>query len=328
MKTYINNIKGTDYLYAYDSIYIAKGKTIQKNKSLGRVDTLVDVTRKKQDFLKFLIDQEIKLRSSYWEKHITNPKFKKFISIEKIESFRTQLYRAKQDMGPVATSAMETAFLVDFIYNSNKIEGSKIPRKNVEEQIRGGKSQNDEIGNTLKALYYVNNKFSFTVSKIKELHSILLAHEPSKLGLRRERVIVANSEVSDWKNIKEELQNLTKWFNESKKYMYPPELAFTFYYKFERIHPFIDGNGRTGRLIMNQILKSHRYHPTIIWNKRRRAHLTAFENYQKGHAEQYYKFMVDQFAKTHEIYLTKIQKAFDLEKQLDYFLQPSEYNLN
>ncbi|PIZ73502.1 hypothetical protein COY07_02015 [Candidatus Peregrinibacteria bacterium CG_4_10_14_0_2_um_filter_43_11] len=327
MKTYINNINGKDYLYAYDNIFIAKGKTIQKNKSLGRVDSLADISARKRDFSIYLMKEEEKLRTEYWSKH-TNDDFSKYVSIKKIENARTELYRAKEEMGSMATAAMETAFLVDFIYNSNKIEGSKIPRENVEKQVReGGRPKNDEVGNTLRAVYYVNNKFSFSINGINKLHSILLAHEPDKLGLRKEKVVAGDEEVARWEDIKPKLKALMEWFAVANKTWYPPELTFTFYYKLERIHPFVDGNGRVGRLIMNRILKDHRYHPMIIWNKRRQAHMTAFKSFGKGQNEKYFKFMAEQFTKTHEIYLEKIQKAFDLESQMKYFLEPSEYNL-
>lgn len=327
MKTYINNIKGKDYLYAYDNIFIAKGKTIQKNKSLGRVDSLADISVKKRDFSLYLMNEEKKLRTTYWKKNVGTD-FSKYASIEKIERVRTELYRAKEDMGSMGTMAMETAFLVDFIYNSNKIEGSKMPRENVEKQVKeGGRSKNDEVGNTLKAVYYVDNKFKFNIKQIDKLHAILLAHEPNKLGFREEPVVVGDEHVTNWKEIKSRLRELMDWYKKANKSLYPPELAYTFYYRFERIHPFVDGNGRVGRLIMNRILKDHRYHPMIIWNKRRQAHMTAFKSFVKGQGEKYFKFMGEQFIKTHEIYLEKIQKAFNLENQMNYFLEPSDYNL-
>lgn len=328
MKTYSNHIKGKDYLYAYDTIFIAKGKSIQKTKSLGLVDSSTDLSVKMSNFAKAISNKEKKMRVDYWSKKIYSPKFSKYVSVEKLETLRSELYRSKGYMGDIGNSAMEAAFLVDFIYNSNKIEGSKIPRSSIEEAIRqGGKVRNDEIGNTLRSVYFIDNDFKMSLAHIKQLHSALLAHEPSKFGLRKERVVVGNSEVVNWKEIKPRLKELLDWYKCANKNWYPPELAFTFYYRFERIHPFIDGNGRAGRLLMNKILKDHKYHPIIIWNKRRQAHNAAFESFDNDRSENYFKFMAEQYAKTYQIYIDKIQKAFDLEKQLDYFLKPSDYYL-
>lgn len=328
MKTYINHIKGYDYLYAYDSLFIAKGKTVGKTKSLGRIDSLKDVSKEKEDFQRYLVEEEKRLRTNYWKKQIKDATFLKYVLIEKLEGLRAQLYRNKANMGSIPNSAMETAFLVDFVYNSNKIEGSKVPKKSIENRIRNKtKPKNDEIDNTLKAIYYVDHKFTFSLNGIKKLHEVLLAHEPSNLGYRTERVMVGDEEVADWKNIQPRLKALMEWYKKANKTWYPPHLAFEFYYRFERIHPFLDGNGRTGRLIMNRILKQHRYHPIIIWNQRKESHNTAFKSYQKGKSQVYFKFMAEQFIKTHEVYLEKIQKAFNLESQLNYFLKPSKYHL-
>lgn len=326
MKTYRNHTNGKEYLYAYDSIFIAPGRTVQKKKSLGAVDTIADVAVKKQEFALYLQREEARMRVQYWRKHVQSPAFTGYVSIEKLESHRTALFRAKNDMGEIASNAMETAFLVDFIYNSNKIEGSKVPRESVERQVRDpSKRVNDEVRNTVKAMQFVDDVFSFTPAAIVKLHRVLLAHEPALWGIRMEQVVVNEQHVLSWEQVKKELRSLCSWYERERKRMYPPELAFDFYYRFERIHPFIDGNGRTGRLIMNRILKDHRYHPMIVWNKRRQAHLTAFRKRSENKPQEFYKFMAEQFVKTHEVYLEKIEKAFNLEKLSSYFLQPSPY---
>jgi len=327
MKLSIKKINGKKYLYAVDTIYITRGISITKNKSLGRADRIKDIGYKKQAFHEYLIKEETNLRTDYWSKKVLENSFK-YISVKKLESLRSRLYRFKQTAGDIATSAMEMAFLADFIFNSNRIEGSKLPRERVEEIIKEKKSGNDEVNNTIQAIGFMDTKFLYTKSSIKKLHSILLKHEPSKLGFRKEPVVVGNMEVLAWEQIEEELSKLLQWYNEHKYTMYPPELAFTFYYKFERIHPFEDGNGRTGRLIMNDILKRHRYHPIIIWNKRGQSHLHAFKKAVDGKQEYFHKFMADQFEKTYEIYLEKIERAYNLEKQINYFMQPSEYNFD
>jgi len=152
----------------------------------------------------------------------------------------------------------------------------------------------------------------------------LLAHEPHNFGFREEKVVVGNADVADWKNVKQKLKDLLIWLNDATKTWYPPELAFTFYYRFERIHPFLDGNGRIGRLIMNKILNDHRYPSMIIWDNRRNAHMSAFASFINGRGQKYFKFMTEQFIQTYELYLEKIRKSLDFKCQLNCFLKSSK----
>ena len=201
------------------------------------------------------------------------------MSIEKIEQLRAGLFRRKQNMGGMGIAAMDTAFLVDFIYNSNKIEGSRVPRESIERIVRDrSQERNEEVRNTIRAISVLKEKkFSFSIRAIERLHSVLLAHEPRNLGYRKNNdIVVGNSAVSDYRTIRKELTTLLNWKKKHQYTSYPLEQAFTFYYKFERIHPFRDGNGRVGRLLMNEILKSYSYHPMIIWNRRRQAHMHEF----------------------------------------------------
>ncbi len=329
MKISQKTISGKKYLYIVDSIYIARGKSRAVNKSLGSAQSaLVSLELKKQEFLNFLIRDEGSSRYAYWRSRATDS-FLKFVSIEKIERLRAELFRRKQNMGGMGVAAMDTAFLVDFIYNSNKIEGSRVPRESVERIVRDrSKEKNEEVQNTIRAISFLKEKkFNFSLRSIERLHSILLAHEPRNLGYRKNNdIVVGNASVSDYRTIRKELTALLKRKKKQQHASYPLEQAFTFYYTFERIHPFRDGNGRVGRLLMNEILKSYRYHPMIIWNRRRQAHMHAFERAMDGSMYQFFKFMADQFIETHEIYLKKIEQAYNLEQQMSDFLKPSQYD--
>ncbi len=318
-------VNGKPYIYALDSIYINRGKTIQKNKSLGPSATTTNLAIKKQDFQKYLIGEETRLRIEYW-KSKAGKEFLIYVDIAKIEQLRANLFQLKRNIGELGSAAMETAFLVDFIYNSNKLEGSRVPRKSVEEMVsESSKEKNAEVKNTIAAIDYIKQKeFKITIKNIEKLHDMLLAHEPSNLKYRTSNdIVVGNSSVSDYRNIKKELADLLLWNNKNNYMLYPLEQAFLFYFRFERIHPFKDGNGRTGRLLMNEILKTHKYHPIIIWNQNREAHMNVFIKAIEGRDRSFFQFMVGQFVKTHEIYLKKIEKAYNLETMLKSFLEPS-----
>jgi cell filamentation protein, protein adenylyltransferase len=318
-------VNGKPYFYALDSIYINRGKTIPKNKSLGPAATTTNFVEKKREFLRYLIREESKLRINYWRSK-AGENFLAYTNIAKIEELRAELFQMKRNMGELGATAMETAFLIDFIYNSNKLEGSRVPRESIERIVREtSKEKISEVKNTIAAINYIRqDKFTFTLRNIEKLHDMLIAHEPNNLKYRTNNdVVVGNSRVSDFKNIKKELTQLLKENAERNYTLYPLEQAFLFYYKFERIHPFNDGNGRTGRLLMNEILKMHKYHPIIIWNVNRQAHMNAFEKAVNGRLSSFFNFMAEQFIKTHEIYLKKISDAYNLDTVMQSFLKPS-----
>ncbi len=322
MKKRVICVNGHNYVYGRDTIFVALGKSEKIEKSLGPANS-PNLLAKETIFNDLLKKEEIKKRLAYWRNKIKDNNFLHHITLESLETLRSDLYRAKKNMGPVGVDFMETGFLVDFIYNSNRLEGSKVPRDRVEKEVREKKKTRGEVGNTIKAVLEVNSNFKFNVNRIVKLHSTLMAHESDKLGLRKGPVTVGNSEVTPWEEIKERLAALCQWYKENKASMYPLELAFDFYYRFERIHPFEDGNGRTGRLLMNRILRDNKYHPIIISWKRKEAQENAFKKRIEGRSETFHNFMKEEFVKIHRIYIAKISAALDMERLAKVFLQPS-----
>ena len=164
-----------------------------------------------------------------------------------------------------------------------------------------------------------------SVRQLVNLHKTLLKHEPANHGLRQEPILVGNSETLSFEKIPSALKDLFDWLKSENHKLYPPELAFRFYYRFERIHPFKDGNGRIGRLWMNAILKEYRYHPIIIWDSNRQAHMNAFEKAMDGGMHKYLIFMAEQMEKTYDIYISKIEKAKEIERSIkETFFTPSQ----
>src|SRR3989339_205808 len=85
---------------------------------------------------------------------------------------------------------------------------------------------------------------------------------------------------------------LKKYFlrlsRENKNKLHPLVLATIFHHKFEKIHPFMDGNGRTGRMLLNYILITKNYPPLIIHKSARKDFLEVMRKADKSELKSFY----------------------------------------
>ena len=90
--------------------------------------------------------------------------------------------------------------------------------------------------------------------------------------------------------------------------MYPIQLAFDFHLRYEHIHPFLDANGRTGRLIMNKILMDHGYFPMIVYTTNVQGYFNAISKGLKRETKKsYYQSMLQQAKKTYDDYFSMMK---------------------
>ncbi|MDP1729468.1 MAG: Fic family protein, partial [archaeon] len=164
------------------------------------------------------------------------------------------------------------------------------------------------------AFEYLQKSFKFNLVSIKRLYHILTnelfmqGNISYPRGFKKEEVIVGNSQTTSPENVGIELNNLLKWYKFNKNKIHPLILAFEFHRKYEMIHPFRDGNGRTGRLIMNKILMSAGYSPIIVYRENKLAYFNALEKSQEGNKKNYYQFMLEQADKSYDFLLNVITK--------------------
>lgn len=294
------------YMYLKDTLYVNKGRLFQRQKTASRIPSQEDT----QSFYNNCIKEEVGLRINYWESLIINRSAFKHPGIKKVEFLRSFFVRHKRFLEQLDESRLDIDFAVDFVYNSNRIEGSRLPKYKVKEFAAGNRNANNEVVNTLRAIKIIDEfeLRKLSVLSLKKFHSVLLADETAKHGFRKEPIVVGNSETLDYRKIRSELSELLCWLKKNMYKMYPPELAFMFHYRFERIHPFKDGNGRIGRLLMNKILKEHKYHPIIIWETHRDAYFSTFQKAIDGNLKPFFRFMVSQYVESYETYIDKVKK--------------------
>ena len=91
----------------------------------------------------------------------------------------------------------------------------------------------------------------------------------------------------------------------------PLQKAALFHGKFEKIHPFEDGNGRVGRLLINIILLNNGYPPLIIRKTHRVSYFNALEAFDNGHPDKLYRFLLEKYKNTYEKFFKVYVKYLD-----------------
>jgi Fic family protein len=179
-------------------------------------------------------------------------------------------------------------FAINFAYNTTSIEGNTISLKEVKNLLEEGQTP---LNKTLREVYDIQNteavfiKFFDKKNKlshklIENIHKSLVENIDSRIGYRTKDIRVANSHFDSTPGhyVRTDMTILLKWYEENKKILHPFVLASIFHHKFEKIHPFSDGNGRTGRMLVNMILLKNNYPPMIIYKKDRRMYLDALSS--------------------------------------------------
>lgn len=184
-----------------------------------------------------------------------------------------------------------------FTYDTNAIEGSTITEKEVEgilERNEWPEKPKEEISETYgvaEAVKYVRKtKDHLSLKLIKELHRIVFKNSKSFAGKFREKgveVVVADAfgnvvhKGAPSTKVVSLLRKLANWYNKNKKNYPPLVLAAVVHNQFENIHPFADGNGRVGRLVMINVLLKHWLPPLNIELKNRKEYYSALQAYQR-----------------------------------------------
>jgi len=185
-----------------------------------------------------------------------------------------------------------------FSYNTNAIEGSKLNQKEVINLLKQNKWPNkskEDIAETYgvdEAIRFIRRtKEHLSIPLIQNIHKIVFKNSKSFAGNFRKKgeevVVITKSgkvvhEGSPQKRIKYLLKELIEWYDKNKKEYPAFVLAAVVHNQFENIHPFADGNGRVGRILLNNILIKHNISPLNINLKNQREYYFSLQEYEQN----------------------------------------------
>ena len=210
-------------------------------------------------------------------------------------------------------------FLTEYTYNSNAIEGNTLTLRETDMVLRGLTIDQKSLKEHLEVIGHkeafdfvtelVKEKCEINERVIKQIHYLVLADKKDDRGVYRRvpvRIMGAAHETAQPYLIVTKMEELLRNYLASEEHIVT-KLA-RFHIEFEGIHPFIDGNGRTGRLLVNLELMKAGYPPIDIKFTDRISYYNAFDEY---HVKHNLKAMESLFAKyineRLDIYLKMLQ---------------------
>ncbi len=229
---------------------------------------------------------------------------------------------------PALVSNLESWFTIELTYTSNALEGNTLTRKETAAVVEkgltvGGKSLKEHLEATnhaaaLEKIYalVIKPHKKITEDDILDIHNtILRGIDDENAGhYRSVPVRISGSEVilPNSTKVPDLMEEFAAWLNGGGGKLHPIELATEVHYRLVTIHPFVDGNGRTARLLMNLILMQHGYPPALIRMRDRIKYITGLEKAQLGGSkDDYSKIIFKAINRSLDIYL----KAMTGEEQ-------------
>lgn len=216
------------------------------------------------------------------------------------ESILSQIDRKKRELDnkrPLTegeAARLNEEFIVEYTYNSNAIEGNTLTLRETDLVLRGLTINQKPLKDHMEAIGHkeafefvrelVKNNEPISERIVKQIHYLVLADKKDDRGVYRRvpvQIMGAQHEPVQPYLIEPKMEQLLQNFNESTEHIVT-KLA-RFHIEFEGIHPFIDGNGRTGRLLVNLELMKAGYPPIDIKFTDRLSYYNAFDAYYVKH---------------------------------------------
>ena len=229
-------------------------------------------------------------------------------------------------ISPELLGKLRSELQLEMTYNSNGIEGNSLTQKEtflvINEGITiKGKPLKDhlEAKDQQKAIDYLygliskNSKMDVTENLIKSFHKIVMFGSEEEISgvYRKGSISISGSDLipPDGFEVPSKMNDLIIWFRKNKNNLGVIKLAALFHHKLLMIHPFVDGNGRTARLLLNYILMKNGFPLVVILKNDRKKYYRVLSNADKMNNDPLIKFTAQAAERSLNIYLRAITKS-------------------
>ena len=235
--------------------------------------------------------------------------------MKKLELYR-EFLKSKRPINSIILKRIEEHLKADYIYNSNAIEGNTLTLMETNLIIEHGvtikgKSLKEHLEvkgqeYALKFLLEVmKQKEEISLRIIREFNSLVMVNGGGTFKTVPNEIVGANFKTSPPHLVEEHLSKLIEDFYNSNEDII--KRVAIFHADFEKIHPFPDGNGRTGRLLMNFELMKDGFPITIIKKEDREDYYNALEKaHTNGNYEDIISFIENNVEKSFEFWFEHI----------------------
>ena len=146
----------------------------------------------------------------------------------------------------------------------------------------------------------LRRKFRINTKDIVKMHSMLVKDMEIPEGFKKvpNFIVGGNVQTTPPEHVEKEISKLVEWINVNPEKFHPLQLAARSHGKFEKIHPFEDGNGRVGRFLINVLLMDRGYPPLIIRKTKRVSYINSLEEFDSNHPQNLDRFILERYKET------------------------------
>ena len=223
--------------------------------------------------------------------------------LEIIDDFKEVYQSHLKNLPKTIIEKTESDFVIRFTYNSNAIEGNRLTLRDTyliinEKQIPSGAPPKDynEVINGREAFDFLKKyKDKLTIEFIEKLNGIITKNTgvlySGRIRFFPIKISGADFVPPNEKDVLRLLKEMINFYYENKNKFHPFVMACLIHAKFVEIHPFEDGNGRTGRALMNWVLMKGGYPKLFIPVKNRQQYYEAIDLHNTGNYKEYCNMM-------------------------------------